>query len=154
MHDMDEFCFNDSSVQPGSKGLLLMLRATLLLLAALLIAAPLAQAETLASSSYRLEAGGIRVAADPVLSSASGTLHIQGAVLGQVEAGRSTGPSGLSLQGGLLPVPVPEPGTSLLVSAGASALIGLRRLRARRPVSSCSTLSEECSSCSIAAARS
>ena len=44
MHDMDEFCFNDTSVRSRSKGLLLMLRATLLLLAALLIAAPLAQA--------------------------------------------------------------------------------------------------------------
>lgn len=105
--------------------------AYLLLLAALLITAPLAQAETLVSGSYRLEAGGIQVAADPVLSNASGTLHIQGAVLGQVEAGRSTGPSGLSLQGGLLPVPVPEPGTSLLLFAGASALVGLRRRRAR-----------------------
>ena len=105
--------------------------ACLLSLAALLIAAPLAQAETLASSSYRLEAGGIRVAADPVLSSASGTLHIQGAVLGQVEAGRSTGPSGLSLQGGLLPVPVPEPSTGLLLFAGVSALVGLRRRRVR-----------------------
>jgi hypothetical protein len=103
----------------------------LLLLAAFLITAPLAQAETLASSSYRLEAGGIQVAADPVLSNASGTLHIQGAVLGQVEAGRSTGPSGLSLQGGLLPVPVPEPGAGLLLFAGASALVGLRRLRVR-----------------------
>jgi len=103
----------------------------ILLLAAFLITAPLAQAETLASSSYRLEAGGIQVAADPVLSNASGTLHIQGAVLGQVEAGRSTGPSGLSLQGGLLPVPVPEPGAGLLLFAGASALVGLRRRRAR-----------------------
>lgn len=103
----------------------------LFVLAALLLTAPLAQAETLASSSYRLEAGGIQVAADPVLSNASETLHIQGAVLGQVEAGRSTGPSGLSLQGGLLPVPVPEPGTGLLLFAGASALIGLRRVRVR-----------------------
>ena len=103
----------------------------LFLLAAFLITVPLAQAESLASSSYRLEAGGIQVAADPVLSNASGTLHIQGAVLGQVEAGRSTGPSGLSLQGGLLPVPVPEPGAGLLLFAGASALIGLRRVRVR-----------------------
>jgi len=103
----------------------------LLLLAALLVIAPFAQAETLVSGSYRLEAGGIQVAADPVLSNASGTLHIQGAVLGQVEAGRSTGPSGLSLQGGLLPVPVPEPGAGLLLFAGASALVGLRRLRVR-----------------------
>ena len=103
----------------------------LLLLAGFLITAPLAQAETLVSGSYRLEAGGIQVAADPVLSNASGTLHIQGAVLGQVEAGRSTGPSGLSLQGGLLPVPVPEPGAGLLLFAGASALIGLRRVRVR-----------------------
>lgn len=105
--------------------------ACLLSLAALLITAPLAQAETLASSSYRLEAGGIQVAADAVLSNASETLHIQGAVLGQVEAGRSTGPSGLSLQGGLLPVPVPEPSTGLLLFAGASVLVGLRRRRVR-----------------------
>ena len=105
--------------------------SALIPLAALLIAAPLAQAKTLASSSYRLEAGGIQVAADPVLSNVSGTLHIQGAVLGQVEAGLSTGPSGLSLQGGLLPVPVPEPSTGLLLFAGASALVGLRRLRVR-----------------------
>ena len=103
----------------------------LTLLAALLVAARSAQAETLASSSYRLETGRIQVAADPVLSNASGTLHIQGAVLGQVEAGRSTGPSGLSLQGGLLPVPVPEAGAGLLLFAGASALVGLRRLRVR-----------------------
>lgn len=103
----------------------------LLLLAALLITAPLAQAETLVSGSYRLEAGGIQVAADPVLSNASETLHIQGAVLGQVEAGRSTGPSGLSLQGGLLPVPVPEPGAGLPLFAGACALVGLRHRRVR-----------------------
>ena len=113
-----------SALRPSSS-------AYFLSLAALLIAAPLAQAETLGSSSYRLEAGGIQVAADPVLSNASETLHIQGAVLGQVEAGRSTGPSGLSLQGGLVPVPVPEPSTGLLLFAGASALVGLRRLRVR-----------------------
>ena len=101
------------------------------LVAALLITAPLAQAETLASSRYRLEEGRIQVAADPVLSNASGTLHIQGAVLGQVEAGRSVSPSGFSHQGGLLLVPTPEPGTGLLLLAGVSALVGLRRLRLR-----------------------
>ena len=116
------------------------------LLAALLIAAPLAEAETLASSGYRLEAGGIQVAAAPVLSNAAGTLNIQGAVLGQVGAGRSAAPSGLSLRGGRLPVPVPEPGTSLLVLAGTSALVGLRRGRARLSVSLCPTSSEKSSS--------
>ena len=40
MHDMDEFCFNDSSIRSRSKGLLLMLRATLLLLAALFFTSP------------------------------------------------------------------------------------------------------------------
>jgi hypothetical protein len=103
--------------------------ACLLSLAALLLTAPLAQAETLASTSYHLGSGGFHLDSDAVLRNASEMLPIQSAVLGQVEACRSTGPSGLSLQGGLVPVPVPEPNTGLLLFSGASALVGLPRHR-------------------------
>ena len=111
--------------------LLSMPLASFLVVALFCSAAP-ALAETLIGNDIRLEQGVLRAATDPILSNASGTLHIEGAVVGQIAPGRSTGPSGISLQGGLLPVPVPEPGTGLLLVAGASALIAFGRRRALR----------------------
>ena len=102
------------------------------LLAALFCSAAPTLAETLIGNDIRLGQGELRPATDPVLSNASGMLHIEHPVLGQIAAGRSTGPSGISLQGGLRPVPVPEPGTGLLLIAGASALIAVGRRRALR----------------------
>ena len=103
-----------------------------LLLVALLCASTPSLAETLVGTDIRLERGTLHAATDAVLSNTSGTLRIEGAVLGQVPVGRSTGPSGISLQSGLppVPVPVPEPGTGLLLLAGASALLALRPRRA------------------------
>ena len=101
----------------------------LLATAATFLATPVL-ADTLVGNGIRLEQGVLRAASDPVLSSASGTLRIEGAVVGQFAAGISTGASGTTLRGGLLPVP--EPSTGLLLIAGASALIAVGRRRAVR----------------------
>ena len=107
-----------------------VLRVPSLLLVALLCAAGPGLAETLVGTDTRLEQGTLRPATDSVLSNASGTLHIEGAVLGQTPVGRSTGASGISLRTGLRPVPVPEPATGLLLVVGASALLAMRRTHA------------------------
>jgi hypothetical protein len=103
----------------------------LLATTATFVAAPVL-ADTLVGNGIRLEQGVLRAASDPVLSSASGTLRIEGAVVGQFAAGISTGASGTTLRGGLLPIPIPEPSTGLLLTAGASALIAVGRRRAVR----------------------
>ena len=119
-------------------------RVGLLGLAVLFLASPPAHTETLASSSYRLEEAELRPAADAILSNASETLHIKGAVLGQVAAGRSTGPSGISLQGGILPVPVPEPWVGPLLFTGTLALVVLGRRPVLRSAETRSILVQEC----------
>jgi hypothetical protein len=101
----------------------------LLATAATFVAAPVL-ADTLVGNGIRLEQGVLRPASDSVLSSASGTLRIEGAVVGQFAAGISTGASGTTVRGGLLPVP--EPSTGLFLTAGASALIAVGRRRAVR----------------------
>jgi len=119
---------SDDRISPARRSL----RVLVLLLTGLLSASGLAYAETLVGDDIRLEQGALRAARDPRLRNAAETLHIEGPVLGQTEAGRSTGPSGLTLQGGLAPVPVPEPGAAMMLVGGALTLLALERRRTSR----------------------
>jgi hypothetical protein len=114
-----------------------------LLLAVVLLSGGPALAETLVGNGIRLEQGVLRVASDPVLSNTSETLHLEGGVVGQFAAGRSNGASGISLEGGLVPTPVPEPSTGLLLLTGAFALVSLGRSRTLRSLHQGSSLSTQ-----------
>ena len=93
------------------------------LIAALLLASP-ALSQTLHGGNIQLHGGSFIPAATAVMESASGTLRLERATLGELAAGRSTGRSGLQLQGGV--VTLPEPHWGLLAGLGLLSRLGGR----------------------------
>ena len=98
------------------------------LIAALLLATP-AISQPLQGDDIQLHEGSIVPAAAPVLENASGTLRLEQGTLGELAPGRSSGPSGTQLQGGGVPLPVPEPAWGLPVGMGLLARLRRRSSR-------------------------
>ena len=109
-----------------------MARAALLCLA-LVGLASMASAQTLVGPDIELREGALAVASAPVLSNASGTLHLESPTIGELAGGRAVGASGVQLLGGT--IPIPEPAALLQLGSGALGLILIDRRRRLRSLS-------------------
>lgn len=98
------------------------------LIAAVFLAIP-ATSQPLQGDDIQLHGSSILPAAFPVLENDSGTLRLEQGTLGELAPGRSSGASGIQLQGGGVPLPVPEPTWGL--PAGMGLLARLRRRSSR-----------------------
>lgn len=99
----------------------------LLSLHLVIAAAGPAGAETLSGGDIQVRGGSLAPAASAALSSASGTLHLEGSALGTLGAGHSSGISGMQLHVGV--APVPEPSAPWQLGAGVLGLGALLRRR-------------------------
>ena len=88
---------------------------------------------TLVGSNTELRESAIVVASAPMLSNASGTLHLESPTMGELASGRAVGGSGIQLYGGA--IPIPEPAALLQLGTGALGLILFDRRRRLRSLS-------------------
>lgn len=88
--------------------------------------------ETLSGETLQLHEGEVVPSAVPSLSNGSETLQVKRSMVGGLAPGRSTGPSGLQLEGSVAAVPEPSSSPQGSAAVLVLALVAWRRNAVRR----------------------